>query len=129
MFCYVATHHSAGDTRTSLTPATAQALRKLGLAVHAPRDLGRASHYADSEYRDAGVTIVEDPTSALQAADLVLRVRKPTLTEVGQLKRGATHLSFLDPFNEPDLIAAFATAGVSAVSMEMIPRTTIAQKM
>lgn len=39
------------------------------------------------------------------------------------------HLSFLDPFNEPELIAAFAAAGVSAVSMEMIPRTTLAQKM
>jgi NAD(P) transhydrogenase subunit alpha len=112
-----------------LTPTTARALGKLGLLLHARRDFGRASHYTDEEYRDAGVTLIEDHERALRDADLVLRVRKPPTSDVTLMKPGATHLSFLDPFNEPDLIARFAAAKVSAVSLEMIPRTTLAQKM
>ena len=54
---------------------------------------------------------------------------KPELNEIALLKNGSLHISFLDPFNEPELLKAFAEAGVSAVSMEMMPRTTIAQKM
>jgi NAD(P) transhydrogenase subunit alpha len=67
--------------------------------------------------------------AALTAADVVLRVRKPPAEDIARMKRGAVHLSFLDPFNEPGLIASFAAAGISAVSLEMIPRTTLAQKM
>jgi NAD(P) transhydrogenase subunit alpha len=114
MICYVAAEHAHGDVRVPLTPVTAAALIKLGLELHAPVGLGRASFYPDDDYR---------------AADLVLRVRKPSLTDVGRMKRGAVQLSFLDPFHERELIAALAHAGVSAVSMEMIPRTTLAQKM
>jgi len=60
---------------------------------------------------------------------MILRLRKPTLAEVAHLKRGSIHISFLDPFNEHALIDAFSEAGVTAISMEMIPRTTRAQKM
>jgi H+-translocating NAD(P) transhydrogenase subunit alpha len=129
MYCYVAAQNAQGDERVPLTPTTAQALTKLGLSVHAPPGLGRASHYADEEYREAGVTFTEDGAAALRDADLVLRVRKPAAADIALMKRGAVHVSFLDPFNEPELIAAFAAAGVAAVSVEMIPRTTLAQKM
>ena len=77
----------------------------------------------------AAKEIVEDRKEELAQADLVARVRKPPVEEVPLLKSGAMHISFLDPFNERDLINAFAGAGVTAVSMEMIPRTTLAQKM
>ena len=73
--------------------------------------------------------MVSDPAAALAAADLVLRVRKPSPEQVAALKPGAVHLSFLDPFNEADLLQNFAAAKASAVSLEMIPRTTLAQKM
>jgi NAD(P) transhydrogenase subunit alpha len=56
-------------------------------------------------------------------------VRKPELEEVGSLKSGSIHISFLDPFNERPLIDALAAANVTAISMEMIPRSTRAQKM
>ncbi|MCB1615051.1 MAG: NAD(P) transhydrogenase subunit alpha [Pseudomonadales bacterium] len=58
-----------------------------------------------------------------------MRLRKPGLEEVGKLKKGSIHISFLDPFNEHELVDAFTEAGVTAISMEMIPRTTRAQKM
>lgn len=129
MICYVAAEHAHGDVRVPLTPLTAAALTKLGFEVHAHPGLGRASFYADEEYQAAGVALSAEHASVLHRADLVLRVRKPSLTDVGRMKRGAVHLSFLDPFHERELIAAFAHAGVSAVSIEMIPRTTLAQKM
>jgi NAD(P) transhydrogenase subunit alpha len=129
MICYVPAEIAPVEARTAVTPATAQALVKLGLTVQTVSGVGRASGYADADYAGAGVSFVADPAGALAAADLVLRVRKPPLDEVARMKRGAVSLSFLDPFNEPALIAALAAAGVSAVSLEMIPRTTLAQKM
>ncbi len=129
MICYVPVESAPAEPRAALTPATAQALVKLGLTVQAAPGLGRASHYADEDYAKAGVKLVPDHAAALAAADIVLRVRKPPAADVARMKRGAVHLSFLDPFNEKELLAAFAGAGVSAVSLEMIPRTTLAQKM
>jgi H+-translocating NAD(P) transhydrogenase subunit alpha len=59
----------------------------------------------------------------------VLRLRKPALDEVELLKKGCVHASFLDPFNERELVRRLAAAEVTAISMEMIPRTAVAQKM
>jgi NAD(P) transhydrogenase subunit alpha len=129
MICYIAADRTTADARVALTPTTASELRKFGLDLLAPPGVGRASHYADEDYRAAGVTFTDDHAASLASADLVLRVRKPSPDDVAAMKRGAVHLSFLDPFNEDELIEAFAQAGVSAVSLEMIPRTTLAQKM
>ncbi len=129
MNCYVIAESAPGETRVALTPASAAELGKLGLALHAAAGLGRASNYPDADYAKAGVTLVTDHLGMLGSADLVLRVRKPPLDEIPRLKRGAWHVSFLDPFNDQPLVAALATAGVAAVSLEMIPRTTLAQKM
>ena len=60
---------------------------------------------------------------------MVLRVRKPPVEEIALLKTGCIHASLLDPFNEKELIRKLAEHGVSAISMELIPRTTRAQKM
>jgi NAD(P) transhydrogenase subunit alpha len=60
---------------------------------------------------------------------MVLRVRKPGLDEVSQLKKGAIQISYLDPYNETELVDTLASQDVTAISMEMIPRTTRAQKM
>jgi NAD(P) transhydrogenase subunit alpha len=100
----------------------------LGLKLQAPAGLGRASFYRDEEYRAAGVEFTTDHHRALGSADLVLRVRQPPLAEVALMKRGAVHLSFFDPFTERELIGAFTAAGVAAVSIEMIPRTSLARK-
>ncbi|MBT5901960.1 MAG: NAD(P) transhydrogenase subunit alpha [Opitutaceae bacterium] len=129
MICYVPAETASGELRTALTPTTAAALIKLGLTVQADPGLGTASRYLDDEYTKAGVELVGDSAAALSAADLVLRVRKPSPEQIAALKPGALHLSFLDPFNEASLLEKFAAAKASAVSLEMIPRTTLAQKM
>ncbi|HUG10805.1 MAG TPA: NAD(P) transhydrogenase subunit alpha [Opitutaceae bacterium] len=113
------------EPRAALTPEASRRLVELGMEVTVEAGLGEASGHPDSEYTAAGAHI----GSAIGEADVVVRVKKPSSADVASLKHGALHLSFLDPFGEPDLIRALAAAGVSAVSLEMIPRTTIAQKM
>jgi NAD(P) transhydrogenase subunit alpha len=91
--------------------------------------MGVGSGFADSQYTEAGATISRDRNELFRSADLLLRLRKPQLEEIGLMKRGAIHISYLDPFNEHGLVKAFRDAGITAISMEMIPRTTRSQKM
>ena len=117
------------ETRASLDPAAVKKLVGLGAVVVVESGLGERCDHPDAAYTAAGATVTTDRVGALGSADLVTRVRKPSLDEIGQLKAGAIHISFLDPFNEKDLITKFAGQKVSAISLEMIPRTTLAQKM
>jgi NAD(P) transhydrogenase subunit alpha len=118
-----------GERRVALMPAAVERLVKAGAQVQVETGLGQTIGVADAAYEKAGAEVVTDLAAALGEADLVVHLRKPPLEQVPQMKRGAILISHLDPFNERGLIDALATAGVSAISMEMIPRTTIAQKM
>ena len=91
--------------------------------------LGLGAGHSDEDYATAGAHVTHDRAALLAQSELVLRLHKPPVAEIAQLKRGAIHISYLDPFNEPGLIDAFVSAGVTAISMEMIPRTTRSQKM
>ena len=118
-----------GETRTPLTPDSAAKLVKLGAQVEVEAGLGLRAGFADAAYTAAGATITADRKALLNSADMVLRVRKPPVEEIALLKSGCIHASLLDPFNEKELIQKLAERGVSAISMELIPRTTRAQKM
>ncbi len=117
------------ETRAPLTPVTAKNLTELGLEVQVESGIGEHCDHPDSEYEEAGAKVIGARAGALGKADFVFRVRKPDDAEIAKLKKGAVHVSFLDPFNEPDTLKAMADASVTAVSLEMIPRTTLAQKM
>lgn len=119
----------AGETRAAIVPENVVKLVKRGAQVAVESGLGDGCGYSDADYAAAGATVVKDRKELLSSADIVMRVRKPPVEEISQLKRGSIHISFLDPFNEPELIGKLATQGVSAISMEMIPRITRAQKM
>ena len=118
-----------GENRAALIPASVQKLVRAGAEVVIESGLGAGAGHADADYEAAGARVATDRRELLARADLVLRLHKPPLEEIAMLKRGAIHVSYLDPFNEPALIDAFAAAGISAISMEMIPRTTRSQKM
>lgn len=117
------------ETRVPVIPMTVSKLIKLGAEVVVESGLGTAIHISDDEFRATGATIASDRKATFSTTDVVLRLGKPPLQEVALMKRGAIHVSYLDPFNQHDLVHALTAAGVSAVSMEMIPRTTVAQKM
>jgi H+-translocating NAD(P) transhydrogenase subunit alpha len=117
------------ESRCALIPTDVKRLAALGAEVYVEKGLGEKSFYLDAEYVHAGAKIADDRNASLGDADVVLRLRKPALAEIAMLKKGAIHISFLDPFNEKALLDAFASAGTSAFSMEMMPRTTLAQNM
>lgn len=119
----------APETRACADPESVKKLVGLGLEVVIEPGLGLASDHDDEAYKKAGATVAADPGAALAAADIVFRVNPPEVEQIAAMKRGALHVSFLNPFGRKDLVKAFADAGVSAVSMEMMPRTTLAQKM
>jgi NAD(P) transhydrogenase subunit alpha len=118
-----------GETRAPLTPDATAKLVKLGAQVEVEAGIGLTAGFPDEAYARAGATIVTDRNRLLSTGDLVLRLRKPTVADIGLLKKGAIHASLLDPFNEKELVQKFADCGVSAISMEFIPRSTRAQKM
>jgi len=118
-----------GEMRAALTPTSVKKLVNAGFDISVEAGCGVTAGFSDATYTDVGATISQDRQALLASADIVLRVRKPDASEVGLLKRGSLHVSFLDPFNEQDLVASMASQGVTSVSMEMIPRSTRAQKM
>ena len=118
-----------GENRVSATPETVKKLVRLGAEVVIESGAGTGAGISDADYEAAGASIGSDRSALLGSADMVLRLRKPEMDEISQLKSGCIHVSYLDPFNEKDLIKAFASQNVTAVSMEMIPRSTRSQKM
>ncbi len=118
-----------GETRASIIPSSVDRFVKKGATVIIESGLGQSIGLDDSEYTKVGASVETNRQTLLSKSDLVLRLRKPNIDEVKLLKKGSLHISFLDPFNEKDLVNALANQGVSAISMEMIPRTTKAQKM
>ena len=116
-----------GELRTALVPANAKKFINAGFSITIEAGTGEAAGFRDSDYADVGVTVAD--RDAVLSADLILRVRKPDTEEVAKLKSGALSVSFLDPFNEKGLVESMANQGVTAISMEMIPRSTRAQKM
>ncbi|HSG89404.1 MAG TPA: Re/Si-specific NAD(P)(+) transhydrogenase subunit alpha [Pseudomonadales bacterium] len=118
-----------GELRAALVPASVKKLANLGLEIAVEAGLGEHGGFSDEEYREAGATVETDRAGLLGRADMVLRIRKPDADEVGALKKGAIQASLLDPFNEKALIGSLAGAGITAISMEMVPRSTRAQKM
>ena len=117
-----------GVARVAITPDTAGKLTKLGLDVVVEKGLGQPLGWSDEQYTAKGARIADDPAKALAEANLVVRVDKPESASSAAAK-GAVQVSSLDPFRERALVDQLAAAGVSAISVEMIPRTTIAQKM
>jgi H+-translocating NAD(P) transhydrogenase subunit alpha len=118
-----------GENRIPMTPDSVAKLVKRGAQIEIESGMGLTSGHADSAYAAAGATITTDRPALLASADLVLRLRKPPLEEVSFLKPGCVHVSYLDPFHERELVQKLAAGGVSAISLEMIPRITRAQKM
>jgi NAD(P) transhydrogenase subunit alpha len=118
-----------GELRAALAPSGVKKLTGLGFAITVETGLGAGARIADDEYRAAGASIAPDARSAVADADVVVRVRKPTEEDLAHLRSGVIHISFLDPFNEKRLVANLASKGITGISMEMVPRSTRAQKM
>jgi len=118
-----------GEKRVALIPEHIARLVKKGAQISVEAGIGQPLNISDDDYEKAGASLEKDRSNLFQAADMVLRIRKPAAEEVGLLRAGSIYVSLLDPFNERNLIETLMQKVVTAVSMEMIPRITRAQKM
>lgn len=117
------------ETRVPMIPEHVAKLVKAGAEISIQSGLGQTLQISDEAYSEAGAAVEANRDELLQNADMVLRIGKPSSEEVGRLKKGSIYVSLLDPFNEKELVEELTSAGISTISMEMIPRITRAQKM
>ncbi|MBQ8079907.1 MAG: NAD(P)(+) transhydrogenase (Re/Si-specific) subunit alpha, partial [Oscillospiraceae bacterium] len=114
------------ETRVAMIPDDIKKLTGMGFTFKVVRGAGIRSGFTDEAYEKAGATLIDKEQDGYDA-EIVLRILKPAGAD--GLRPGTLHLSYLDPFNEKALLDEFAKKQIQAVSLEMIPRTTLAQKM
>ncbi len=116
----------AGEPRVAATPETVRKLKALGAEVAVAPGAGAGSGIPDADFEAAGATVGDGAESD---ADIVLRVRRPSGSEVGSYKKGAIVVAMMDPYGNDAALRALADAGVTAFAMELMPRITRAQSM
>jgi NAD(P) transhydrogenase subunit alpha len=117
----------AADPRVALIPADIKKLIGMGYELAVQSGAGVKTGYSDAEYTEAGANIVQTLDEGYKAADIVVRVHKPD--DIAGIRENTLHISSFDVFNEKAAVKEYADAGIKMVSLEMIPRTTLAQKM
>ena len=118
----------SGELRTALVPQNAKKFIELGMSVVLESESGVPSGFTDAMYNDVGVKITQD-RAEVNGADVLMRVRQPTSAELQLVRKETVSISFLDPFNEKELVQDMAKREIRGISMEMVPRSTRAQKM
>ena len=125
----------AHERRVAATPETVKKFVALGINVAVEAGAGEASRITDAAYEAAGAKIIGDLAQLLADADIVLKVQRPILAgeggpdELALMKRGALLIAILSPYADPNAIQQYATAGVTAMALEFVPRITRAQSM
>ena len=122
------THEAAQEPRVALSPETAKRFAALGCAIRMEAGAGMRSRFSDEAYRAAGATVVGSAAEALAGADILLKVRRPTVEEVRALKSGAIVAAIVEPYDRA-AIEPLAATGATLFSMEFMPRITRAQSM
>jgi NAD(P) transhydrogenase subunit alpha len=118
-----------GETRAALTPQIAGQLVAAGNQVLIQAGAGEAAHFPDAAYAEAGATLVPDIAALYGQAELVLRVGRPSNEEIEMLRPKAVLIGTLGTLANPRLAELLAERGITAISMDAIPRITRAQSM
>jgi H+-translocating NAD(P) transhydrogenase subunit alpha len=122
----VAKEIDPAEPRVAASPDTVKKFKALGVDVAVEPGAGVKSGLPDGEFIAAGATVSAD---AVKDADVVIKVKRPEASELGQYKRGAAVIAIMDPYGNEAALTAMADAGISAFAMELMPRITRAQVM
>jgi len=122
----IAAETAPDEGRVAATPDTVKKMKTLGADVAVEPGAGVKSGIPDAEFEAAGATVAKD---AVQNADIVLKVQRPTEAELKSYKKGALVIAIMDPYGHEAALKAMADAGVVAFAMELMPRITRAQVM
>jgi NAD(P) transhydrogenase subunit alpha len=118
-----------GERRVALVPDAAAKLARSGFQVVVEAGAGEQAGFTDDAYREAGVAVEADRRALLDTADVVLSVQPPRLEDVARLRVGAATISFLQPATQDAIVEALAARGITAFSLELLPRISRAQSM
>ena len=124
---FVARESDPAEGRVAGSVDTVKKMKALGLDVMVEADAGLASRILNADYEAAGARIVGKEEA--KTADVVLKVRRPTASEIAGYKPGAIVIATMDPYGNEAAIAEMARAGLTAFAMELMPRITRAQSM
>ncbi len=119
---------AAGETRVAASPETVKKFTAQGCRVILEKGAGQSSGYLDEAYAEAGAELVSGGDStAWSSADVLLCVQTPSASALSQLRRGALVVGLLAPYANAALASALEQAGLSAMSLELLPRISRAQ--
>ena len=125
----------SGENRVATVPDVVPKLIKAGFEIHIEKNAGLNAGFTDEKYKSAGAKIIDNLQELYSTADIVFKVQKPMehpdlkKHELDLMKEGTLLITFLYPLNYPEDAKKCAEKGINAISMDMIPRTTLAQKM
>ncbi len=117
------------ENRVALVPLIVKDLVAKGFSVNVETGAGLNSFFSDDDYKNAGANIVADKNSIYSYADVLLKVNAPLSDEISLMKKEAVLISFMWAATNPELVSACENAGISAFSMDAVPRISRAQKM
>jgi NAD(P) transhydrogenase subunit alpha len=112
-----------------VSPDVCGQLVKSGFEVQIQSGAGLKSYFSDDQYTTAGAKLVSDATTIYGSSDVVMKVNAPKPAEIAGMKKGAVLISFMWAATNPELVDACVAAGISAFSVDAIPRISRAQKM
>ena len=124
-----------GENRVASVPDVTSKLIKAGFQVQIQKDAGLNAGFTNEQYSSAGAKVIDNLSELYSNADIVFKVQRPLdhpdtgKNEIELMKEGTILITFLYPLNFPDAAKLCAQKKVNVISMDMIPRTTIAQKM
>ncbi len=119
---------AAGEKRVATVPEVVEKLAKLGFRVAVESGAGDAANFPDEAYRAAGAEIT-DAARIWEGADIVFKVRAPSMAEVARMREGTTLVSFIWPAQNPELMRSLAEKKATVLAMDSVPRISRAQKL
>jgi len=115
------------ETRVALVPSDVKTLTGMGYEIMAQSGAGLSIGLSDDDYASAGARIAATPGEGYDFCDILVRINKPD--SIAGIRENTLHISSFDVFTEKATVKEYADAGIKLISLEMMPRTTLAQKM
>ena len=118
-----------GETRVAATPQSVKELIKAGYKVNIETGAGTSSFISDDDFKNAGANIVSSTNELYKDSDIIIKVAAPTSDEIELMPKDSILVSFLQPTIELEKVKSISNKNITGLSMHLVPRTTLAQKM
>ena len=117
------------ENRSPLTIKTVEKFINLGFAVLIEKDIGKKINISNEEFENAKAKVISNKKDLLKDADIIIKVNAPSIEDISLMKKNSLFISFIDTFFEKDILNKFLKENVNAISLQLLPRSTFAQKM